>query len=74
MNKFIYSLLFVWILALGFTANTNAEICRPAVDCKAGTADNIGWATQNFFNDGFTTSWNFQLELYFKKTPMVLLA
>ena len=60
MNKLIYSAMLVWLMTLGVISNTNAQICRPAIDCKFGTPDAIGWAMQNFFNDGSTASWNFQ--------------
>lgn len=35
------------------------SITRTVSDCKAGTVNAIGWAMQNFFNDGSTASWNF---------------
>ncbi len=32
------------------------SITRTVSDCKAGTVNAIGWAMQNFFNDGSTAS------------------
>ena len=67
MNKFIYSSMLVWLMLLGFNTNTTAQVCRPAIDCKFGTPDAIGWAMQNFFNDGSTASWNFQAGAVFQE-------
>jgi|GEM_PF-3765419 len=63
MRKVFTLFLAIFITALS-SVNISAQTCgtatRTAQDCKAGTVDAVGWAMQQFFNDGSTAGWNFE--------------
>jgi hypothetical protein len=70
MNKILYSALLVLLVTLGFNTVTTAQsICRPAIDCKFGTPNAVGWLMQGFFSDGSKAEWNFQPGAVFQENP-----
>ncbi len=60
----VFTLLSAILLTTFSSMSLSAQNCgtatRTAVDCKFGTPDAVGWAMQQFFNDGSTATWNFE--------------
>ena len=60
----VFTLLSAILITAFSSMSLSAQNCGPAtrtvVDCKYGTLDAVGWAMQQFFNDGSTTTWNFE--------------
>ena len=60
----VFTLLSAILITAFSSLSLSAQNCGPAtrtaVDCKTGTPDAVGWAMQQFFNDGSTTTWNFE--------------